>query len=99
MVAELPRPPATTDWQQLLSLYADSVHEVYLNNRLEMILALMPTSHESFHQASQEFGKALYDLLTANGASQSPRRWRERATSSRVCPDWFGVNRSLRQEL
>tara|TARA_B100000683_G_scaffold113593_1_gene111750 strand:+ start:935 stop:1534 length:600 start_codon:yes stop_codon:yes gene_type:complete len=68
MVAELPRPPATTDWQQLLSLYADSVRNFYLNNRLEMILALMPTSHESFHQASQEFGKALYDLLTANGA-------------------------------
>ena len=68
MVAELPRPPATTDWQQLLSLYADSVRKFYLNNRLEMLLALMPTSHESFHQASQEFGKALYDLLTANGA-------------------------------
>ena len=33
-----------------------------------MILALMPTSHESFHQASQEFGRALYDLLTAKGA-------------------------------
>ena len=68
MVAELPRPPATTDWQQLLSLYADSVRKFYLQNPLEMILALMPTSHESFHQASQEFGKALYDLLTANGA-------------------------------
>ena len=68
MVAELPRPPATTDWQKLLSLYADNVGKFYLNNLLEIILALMPTSHESFHQASQEFGKALYDLLIANGA-------------------------------
>ena len=68
MVAELPRPPVTTDWRQLLSLYADGVRKFYMNNRLEMILALMPTSHESFNQASQEFGKALYDLLTASGS-------------------------------
>ena len=68
MAAELPRPPVTMDWRQLIGFYADSVRKFYMNNRLEMILALMPTSHESFNRASQEFGKALYDLLTANGA-------------------------------
>ena len=68
MVAELPHPPATQDWRELLELYADSVRDFYLENRVEMILGLMPVSHESFNQASQAFGEALYKLLTERGA-------------------------------
>lgn len=68
MVAELPPPPATQDWRALLELYVDSVRAFYLNNRVEMILALMPVSHESYNQACQAFGEALYGLLTERGA-------------------------------
>ena len=68
MLAELPTPPATQDWRELLGLYADSVRAFYLENRVEMILGLMPVSHESYNQACQAFGKALYELLTERGA-------------------------------
>ena len=68
MLAELPPPPATKDWRELLGLYADSVRAFYLENRVEMILGLMPVSHESYNQACQAFGKALYELLTERGA-------------------------------
>ena len=68
MLAELPTPPATQDWRELLELYVDSVRAFYLENRVEMILGLMPVSHESYNQACQAFGKALYELLTERGA-------------------------------
>ena len=68
MVAELPPPPATQDWKEMLELYVDSVRAFYLENRVEMILALMPVSHESYNQACQAFGEALYGLLTGSGA-------------------------------
>ena len=68
MLAELPPPPATKDWRELLGLYADSVRAFYLENRVEMILGLMPVSHESYNQACQAFGKALYELLAEREA-------------------------------
>ncbi len=68
MVAELPPPPDTQDWRELLGLYADSVRAFYLENRVEMILGLMPVSHESYNEAVQVFGEALYGLLTERGA-------------------------------
>ena len=68
MVAELPPPPATQDWKELLELYVDSVRTFYLENQVAMILGLMPVSHESYNQASQAFGGALYGLLTERGA-------------------------------
>lgn len=68
MVAELPPPPDTQDWRELLGLYADSVRAFYLENRVEMILGLMPVSHKSYHEAVQVFGEALYGLLIERGA-------------------------------
>ena len=68
MLAELQTPPGTQDWRELVGLYADSVRAFYLENRVEMILGLMPVSHESYNQACQAFGKALYELLTERGA-------------------------------
>ena len=68
ILAELPPPPATKDWRELLGLYADSVRAFYLENRVEMILGPMPVSHESYNQACQDFGKALYKLLVGRGA-------------------------------
>ena len=68
MVAELPPPPATDDWRELLGLYPDSVRDFYLKNRVEMVLGLKPVSHDSFNQAGRTFGTALYELLLSRGA-------------------------------
>ena len=68
MLAELPPPPATDDWRELLGLYADSVRDFYLKNRVEMVLGLKPVSHDSFNQAGRTFGAALYELLLSRGA-------------------------------
>ena len=74
MVAELPPPPATQDWKAMLELYVDSVRAFYLKNRVEMILALMPVSHESYNQACQAFGDTLYGLLTERGATPKSQK-------------------------
>ena len=63
MVAELPQAPKSADWRDMMLLYIDGVRDFYLNNRVEMILALMPVSLVSVNQVSQDFGKALFQLL------------------------------------
>ena len=67
MVAELPHAPESADWRDMMSLYIDGVRDFYLNNRVEMILALLPVSLVSVNQVSQDFGKALFQLLHGQG--------------------------------
>lgn len=67
MVAELPQAPESADWRDMMLLYIDGVRDFYLNNRVEMILALMPVSLVSVNQVSQDFGKALFQLLHGQG--------------------------------
>lgn len=67
MVAELPQAPKSADWRDMMLLYIDGVRDFYLNNRVEMILALMPVSLVSVNQVSQDFGKALFQLLHGQG--------------------------------
>ena len=87
MVAELPPPPATQDWRALLELYVDSVRAFYLNNRVEMILALMPVSHESYNQACQAFGEALYGLLTERRAIPKSKKMARACSIVAELPD------------
>ena len=67
MVAELPQAPESADWRDMMLLYIDGVRDFYLNNRVEMILALLPVSLVSVNQVSQDFGKALFKLLHGQG--------------------------------
>jgi len=67
MVAELPQAPESADWRDMMLLYIDGVRDFYLNNRVEMILALLPVSLVSVNQVSQDFGKALFQLLHGQG--------------------------------
>ena len=67
MVAELPQAPQSADWREMMLLYVDSVRNFYLKNRVEMILALLPVSLVAVNQVSQDFGKALFQLLYRQG--------------------------------
>ncbi|MBL6704218.1 MAG: TetR/AcrR family transcriptional regulator [Pseudomonadales bacterium] len=74
MVAELPQAPESADWRDMMLLYIDGVRDFYLNNRVEMILALMPVSLVSVNQVSQDFGKALFQLLHGQGLVPKTRQ-------------------------
>ena len=74
MVAELPQAPESADWRDMMLLYIDGVRDFYLNNRVEMILALMPVSLVSVNQVSQDFGKALFQLLHGKGLVPKTRQ-------------------------
>ena len=74
MVAELPPAPESADWRDMMLLYIDGVRDFYLNNRVEMILALMPVSLVSVNQVSQDFGKALFQLLHGKGLVPKTRQ-------------------------
>jgi len=67
MVAELPQAPESADWRDMMLLYIDGVRDFYLNNRVEMILALLPASLVWVNQVSQDFGIALFKLLHGQG--------------------------------
>ena len=67
MVAELPQAPQSADWRETMLLYIDGVRNFYLRNRVEMILALLPVSLVAVNQVSQDFGKALFQLLYRQG--------------------------------
>jgi len=67
MVAELPLAPQAADWRDMMLLYIDGVRDFYINNRVEMILALLPVSLVSVNQVSREFGQALFQLLHSQG--------------------------------
>ena len=60
MVAELPQSPRATDWREMMVLYIDGVRDFYLNNRVEMILALLPISLVAVNGVSREFGGTLF---------------------------------------
>ena len=63
MVAELPQAPQAADWRDMMLLYVDGVRDFYLNNKVVMILALLPVSFASVNQTNREFGQALFQLL------------------------------------
>ena len=67
MVAELPQAPQAADWRDMMLLYVDGVRDFYLNNKVVMILALLPVSFVSVNQTNREFGQALFQLLHAQG--------------------------------
>ena len=67
MVAELPQAPQAADWRDMMSLYVDGVRDFYLNNKVVMILALLPVSFVSVNQTNREFGQALFQLLHSQG--------------------------------
>ena len=67
MVAELPQAPQAADWRDMMLLYIDGVRDFYLNNRVVMILALLPVSFVSVNQTNREFGQALFQLLHSQG--------------------------------
>ena len=67
MVAELPQAPQAADWRDMMLLYIDGVRNFYLNNRVVMILALLPVSFVSVNQTNQQFGQALFQLLYSQG--------------------------------
>ena len=67
MIAELPQAPQAADWRDMMLLYIDGVRDFYMNNRVEMILALLPVSLVSVNQVSREFGQALFQLLHSQG--------------------------------
>ena len=67
MIAELPQAPQAADWRDMMLLYIDGVRDFYINNRVEMILALLPVSLVSVNQVSREFGQALFQLLHSQG--------------------------------
>ena len=67
MVAELPQAPQAADWRDMMLLYVDGVRDFYLNNKVVMILALLPVSFVSVNQTNREFGKALFQLLHSQG--------------------------------
>ena len=65
MVAELPQAPQAADWRDMMLLYVDGVRDFYLNNKVVMILALLPVSFVSVNRTNREFGQALFQLLHA----------------------------------
>ena len=67
MVAELPQVPQVADWRDMVLLYIDGVRDFYLNNKVVMILALMPVSFVSVNQTNREFGQALFKVLHSQG--------------------------------
>tara|TARA_B100001057_G_scaffold385593_1_gene392364 strand:+ start:1559 stop:2104 length:546 start_codon:yes stop_codon:yes gene_type:complete len=67
MIAELPQAPPAANWRDMMVLYIDGVHDFYMNNRVDMILALLPISLVSVNQVSREFGQALFQLLHSQG--------------------------------
>mgnify|MGYP001477187393 FL=1 len=67
MVAELPQAPQAADWRDMMLLYVDGVRDFYLNNKVVMILALLPVSFVSVNRTNREFGQALFQLLHAQG--------------------------------
>ena len=67
MVAELPQAPQAADWRDMMLLYVDGVRDFYLNNKVVMILALLPVSFVSVNQTNREFGQALFQLLHSQG--------------------------------
>ena len=67
MVAELPQAPQAADWRDMILLYVDGVRDFYLNNKVVMILALLPVSFVSVNRTNREFGQALFQLLHAQG--------------------------------
>ena len=67
MIAELPQAPHAADWRDMMLLYIDGVRDFYMNNRVEMILALLPVSLVSVNQVSREFGQVLFQLLHLQG--------------------------------
>ncbi len=74
MVAELPQSPRATDWREVMELYIDGVRDFYLNNRVEMILALLPISLVAVNKASREFGGMLFKLLHRQGLVPKTRQ-------------------------
>lgn len=74
MVADLPQAPKSANWRDMMLLYIDGVRDFYLNNRVEMILALLPASLVSVNQVSQDFGKALFQLLHGQGLVPKTRQ-------------------------
>ena len=74
MIAELPQAPESADWRDTMLLYIDGVRDFYLKNRVEMILALLPISLGSVNQVSQDFGKALFQLLHGRGLVPKTRQ-------------------------
>ena len=67
MVAELPQAPQAADWRDMMLLYVDGVRDFYLNNKVVMILALLPVSFVSVNRTNREFGQALFQLLHSQG--------------------------------
>ena len=55
------------DWRDMMLLYVDGVRDFYLNNKVVMILALLPVSFVSVNQTNREFGQALFQLLHSQG--------------------------------
>lgn len=74
MIAELPQSPRASDWRELMVLYVDSVRDFYLNNRVEMILALLPVSLVAVNKTSTEFGATLFKLLYRQGFLPKTRK-------------------------
>lgn len=74
MVADLPQAPKSANWRDMMLLYIDGVRDFYLNNRVEMILALLPASLVSVNQVSQDFGKTLFQLLHGQGLVPKTRQ-------------------------
>ena len=74
MVAELPQSPRATDWREMMVLYIDGVRDFYLNNRVEMILALLPISLVAVNGVSREFGGTLFKLLHRQGLVRKTRQ-------------------------
>ena len=74
MVAELPQSPRATDWREVMELYIDGVRDFYLNNRVEMILALLPISLVAVNKVSREVGGTLFKLLHRQGLVPKTRQ-------------------------
>ncbi|MDA8677796.1 TetR/AcrR family transcriptional regulator [Luminiphilus sp.] len=74
MVAELPQSPRATDWREVMELYIDGVRDFYLNNHVEMILALLPISLVAVNKVSREFGGTLFKLLHRQGLVPKTRQ-------------------------
>ena len=74
MVAELPKSPRATDWREVMEPYIDGVRDFYLNNRVEMILALLPISLVTVNKVSREFGGTLFKLLHRQGLVPKTRQ-------------------------
>tara|TARA_B100001063_G_scaffold236590_1_gene256549 strand:- start:334 stop:900 length:567 start_codon:yes stop_codon:yes gene_type:complete len=74
MLADLPQAPKSASWRDMMLLYIDGIRDFYLNNRVEMILALLPVSLVSVNQVSQDFGKALFQLLHGQGLVPKTRQ-------------------------